>query len=189
MAKRIAILATDGFEQSELTGPRDGLKAAGFDVQVVSPKGGEIKGWKHTDWGDIIPAFDFGPGEQYDGMNIPAGQAILDNGCELPVEETTTTVEDTTTTEETTTTVEETTTTVEETTTSSVLASTTEQEFTTTTEASTTEAPTTLPTDVQPDELARTGSDAGTTAGMGLALLTTGGVLVVAGRRRSALNR
>ena len=36
---------------------------------------------KHTKWGDIIPAFDFGPGEQYAGMNVPDGQAFLDAGC------------------------------------------------------------------------------------------------------------
>jgi hypothetical protein len=39
---------------------------------------------KHVKWGDIIPAFDFGPGEQYAGKNLTAGQAILDNGCVLP---------------------------------------------------------------------------------------------------------
>ncbi|MDQ1481356.1 MAG: hypothetical protein QOI44_2217 [Actinomycetota bacterium] len=39
---------------------------------------------QHEKWGDIIPAFDFGPGEQYAGKNLPAGQAILDNGCVLP---------------------------------------------------------------------------------------------------------
>jgi len=36
---------------------------------------------KGTKWGDIIPAFDFGPGEQYGGKNLPTGQAILDNDC------------------------------------------------------------------------------------------------------------
>jgi len=46
---------------------------------------------KHTKWGDIIPAFDFGPGEQYPGMNVPDGQAILDAGCQfIPVTTTTT---------------------------------------------------------------------------------------------------
>jgi hypothetical protein len=38
---------------------------------------------KQDGWGDIIPPFDFGPGEQYAGMNMtPAGQAILAAGCE-----------------------------------------------------------------------------------------------------------
>jgi LPXTG-motif cell wall-anchored protein len=59
---------------------------------------------KHVKWGDIIPPFDFGPGEQYAGQNwTSAGQAILGNGCSLPgtttTSSTTTSVpEDTTTT-------------------------------------------------------------------------------------------
>jgi hypothetical protein len=36
---------------------------------------------RHADWGDIIPAFDFGPGAQFDGQNLPEGQAILDGAC------------------------------------------------------------------------------------------------------------
>jgi protease I len=82
MAKRIAILATDGFEQSELTGPRDGLKAAGFDVQVVSPKGGEIKGWEHTDWGDAVPVdieLSQARAEDFDALVIPGGQMNPDS--------------------------------------------------------------------------------------------------------------
>ncbi len=55
MAKRIAILATDGFEQSELEQPRDTLRAAGFDVDVVSLKKGSIRGWRGNDWGDSVP--------------------------------------------------------------------------------------------------------------------------------------
>jgi protease I len=49
--KRILILATNGFEQSELEVPRDKLKAAGAKVDVVSPEAGEIKGWDMKDWG------------------------------------------------------------------------------------------------------------------------------------------
>jgi LPXTG-motif cell wall-anchored protein len=65
---------------------------------------------KHTEWGDIIPAFDFGPGEQYAGKNVPEGQSILDAHCTVP-SVTTTTGEATTTTEGGTTTSEATTTT------------------------------------------------------------------------------
>jgi protease I len=49
--KKIAILATNGFEQSELEVPRDKLKAAGATVEIVSLKSGEIKGWDKKDWG------------------------------------------------------------------------------------------------------------------------------------------
>jgi protease I len=52
--KRIAILATDGFEQSELMEPRKALKEAGATTIVVSPKDGNIKGWKSKDWGESV---------------------------------------------------------------------------------------------------------------------------------------
>ena len=48
--KKIAILATDGFEQSELIEPQQALKNAGAAVHVVSPKSGTIRGWSKTDW-------------------------------------------------------------------------------------------------------------------------------------------
>jgi len=45
--KRIAILATDGVEEVELTKPRDALREAGAQAVVVSPKDNEIKAWQH----------------------------------------------------------------------------------------------------------------------------------------------
>ena len=45
--KKIAILATDGFEQSELTEPRKALDQAGAKTVVIAPKSGSIKGWNH----------------------------------------------------------------------------------------------------------------------------------------------
>ena len=53
--KRIAILATDGFEQSELLEPKRALEEAGAEVDVISLKKGEIRGWKMKDWGDKVP--------------------------------------------------------------------------------------------------------------------------------------
>jgi protease I len=47
--KRIAIVATDGFEQSELIEPRKALKAEGATVEIVAPKGGKIQGMEHHD--------------------------------------------------------------------------------------------------------------------------------------------
>jgi protease I len=49
--KKIAILATNGFEQAELEVPRDRLKEAGAAVEVISLMAGEIKGWDKKDWG------------------------------------------------------------------------------------------------------------------------------------------
>lgn len=53
MAK-IAVLATDGFEQSELEKPVAALKEAGHTPEIISLKSGKIKGWKDTDWGDTV---------------------------------------------------------------------------------------------------------------------------------------
>lgn len=50
----IAILATDGFEQSELFDPKEALESAGAEVSIVSPKSGWIKGWKIKNWGRSI---------------------------------------------------------------------------------------------------------------------------------------
>lgn len=49
---KIAILATNGFEQSELAKPKEALEAAGATVKIVSPQSGTIKGWTHKNWGD-----------------------------------------------------------------------------------------------------------------------------------------
>ena len=53
--RRIAVLATDGVEQVELTRPVDALRQAGARVDVVAPHGGQIQGWNHHDRGDPIP--------------------------------------------------------------------------------------------------------------------------------------
>jgi protease I len=52
--KRILILATNGFEQSELEVPRDRLKASGATVEIASPEEGQIKGWDEKDWGRSV---------------------------------------------------------------------------------------------------------------------------------------
>ena len=79
--KRILILATNGFEQSELEVPRDRLKAAGAEVHVVAPKdgvkGGEIKGWDGEDWGSPVKVdktLDQVKAADYDGIVLPGGQ-------------------------------------------------------------------------------------------------------------------
>lgn len=50
----VAVLATDGFEQSELTEPVRALEEAGAAVHIVSPKHGQIRGWKDGNWGDSV---------------------------------------------------------------------------------------------------------------------------------------
>lgn len=75
--KKIAILATHGFEQSELEVPRDMLKTAGATVHVVSPESGSIRGWKDKDWGSDVPvdvALEGAKASDYDAIVLPGGQ-------------------------------------------------------------------------------------------------------------------
>jgi protease I len=74
--KRVAILATDGVEQVELTEPRKALDAAGAKTKVVSPKSGSIKGWNFTNWGDDIKvdvALDSTSPDDFDALMLPGG--------------------------------------------------------------------------------------------------------------------
>jgi len=75
--KKIAILATHGFEQSELEVPRDRLKAAGATVDIVSLQAGEIKGWDKKDWGrpvKVDKTLKDVSADQYDAIVLPGGQ-------------------------------------------------------------------------------------------------------------------
>jgi deglycase len=75
--KKILILATNGFEQSELEVPRERLKAAGATVDVVSPEKGEIKGWDKKDWGRPVKvdrSLDEVSADEYDAIVLPGGQ-------------------------------------------------------------------------------------------------------------------
>jgi protease I len=75
--KKIAILATNGFEQSELEVPRDRLKDAGATVEVVSLAAGEIKGWDKTDGGrpvKVDKTLDQASAADYDAIVLPGGQ-------------------------------------------------------------------------------------------------------------------
>ncbi|MFO1168478.1 MAG: type 1 glutamine amidotransferase domain-containing protein [Rhodoblastus sp.] len=75
--KKIAILATNGFEQSELETPRDRLKAAGATVEIVSLQAGEIKGWDKKDWGrpvKVDKTLDEARASDYDAIVLPGGQ-------------------------------------------------------------------------------------------------------------------
>lgn len=74
---RIAILATNGFEQSELEVPRDRLREAGAEVHIVSPESGEITGWDKKDWGSSVPvdkSLDAVNPKDYDALVLPGGQ-------------------------------------------------------------------------------------------------------------------
>ncbi|MBZ9997827.1 type 1 glutamine amidotransferase domain-containing protein [Mesorhizobium sp. BH1-1-4] len=74
--KRIAVLATNGFEQSELEVPLKKLREAGAQVDVVSLASGEIRGWDHKDWGRSVPVdktLDEARVDDYDAIVLPGG--------------------------------------------------------------------------------------------------------------------
>jgi protease I len=75
--KKIAILATDGYEQVELTDPKKNLEKAGAKVDVISIKPGQIKGWDKTDWGKSVKVDhlvnEVHPAD-YDALVLPGGQ-------------------------------------------------------------------------------------------------------------------
>jgi protease I len=74
--KSVAILATDGFEESELFEPRRALLEAGAVVLVVSLKRGSIKAWKHDRWGETIPVdltVDEARASDFDALVLPGG--------------------------------------------------------------------------------------------------------------------
>jgi protease I len=79
--KRVAIVATDGFEQSELTEPMKALQEAGAKTEIVSPKSGQIQGWKHFDKADFFKVdktVDQARADDYDALLLPGGVANPD---------------------------------------------------------------------------------------------------------------
>ena len=74
--KKVAILATNGFEQSELFEPKKALEEAGAEVSIISLESGEIKGWDEKDWGKSI-AVDLTVNEadpnDFDALQLPGG--------------------------------------------------------------------------------------------------------------------
>ncbi len=75
-SKKIAFLATDGFEQVELTEPWKAIKGAGAQVHLVSIKAGEIQGVHHDKVGDkfrVDKLVSEVSAEDYDGLVLPGG--------------------------------------------------------------------------------------------------------------------
>lgn len=75
-AKRVAIIATDGFEQQELMDPRKALDDAGARTTVVSPHSGSIRGWKEKNWGESVnvdATLDDARSADFDALLIPGG--------------------------------------------------------------------------------------------------------------------
>src|SRR6476646_8053696 len=81
LEKRVAILAADGFEQSELEGPMKALEEAGAEASIVSPNRRKIQGMHHTDKGDQfdvdIPLESAKP-EDFDALVLLGGLMTFD---------------------------------------------------------------------------------------------------------------
>src|SRR5919205_15599 len=80
--KRVAILVAEGFEQSELDGPKQALDEAGAETLIVSPaEEGWVQAWQHFDLGDLyevdVPLAEADPAE-FDALLLPGGVANPD---------------------------------------------------------------------------------------------------------------
>ncbi len=85
--KRVAMLVTDGFEQVELTSPKQALEDAGARVDVLSDKPDRVQGMNHHDKGDridVTKTIDAASPDDYDGVVLPGGVA---NGDALRIVE------------------------------------------------------------------------------------------------------
>ncbi|HZZ71585.1 MAG TPA: type 1 glutamine amidotransferase domain-containing protein [Pirellulales bacterium] len=74
--KRVAILATDGFEQSELERPQRALDDAGATTEIISIRSGDIRGWDGMDWGaqiHIDRVVGDAQASDYDALVLPGG--------------------------------------------------------------------------------------------------------------------
>ncbi len=81
--KTVAVLATSGFEQSELQEPKRLLESWGATVEVIAPgDDAQIRGWNHTDWGDSVPVdtpLAQAKPDRYDALVLPGGVINPDN--------------------------------------------------------------------------------------------------------------
>ncbi len=74
--KKIAILATNGFEESELKSPKEAMEKEGFQVDIVSPESGEIKGWSNGNWSNsynVDKTLNEVNASEYNALMLPGG--------------------------------------------------------------------------------------------------------------------
>lgn len=73
---KVAILTENGFEQIELTSPKEAMEQAGVTVHVISPQEKEVKAWDKDKWGITIPVdrnIADANADEYDGLLLPGG--------------------------------------------------------------------------------------------------------------------
>jgi protease I len=74
--KKVAILTESGFEQVELTSPKEALEQAGATVEIICPKGGKVRAWNTKDWGielDVDKELSTAKTKDYDALVLPGG--------------------------------------------------------------------------------------------------------------------
>ncbi|PHQ30229.1 type 1 glutamine amidotransferase domain-containing protein [Leeuwenhoekiella nanhaiensis] len=74
--KKIAILATNGFEESELKSPLEAMKKEGFEVHIISEEAGKIKGWADGNWSNsynVDKTLDKVSAKDYNALVLPGG--------------------------------------------------------------------------------------------------------------------
>ncbi|MGZ9112275.1 MAG: type 1 glutamine amidotransferase domain-containing protein [Rhodoplanes sp.] len=80
--KTVAMLVTDGFEQVELTDPKEALEGAGATVHIIAPKADQVQGWKHMEKGDTFAvdvSLDTAKPDDYWGLVLPGGVINADH--------------------------------------------------------------------------------------------------------------
>jgi protease I len=74
--KKVAFLVDKGFEQVELTGPKQALDEAGAETEIISPEEGKVKSWEHSKWGKSfkvdVPLAEANA-QEYDALVLPGG--------------------------------------------------------------------------------------------------------------------
>ena len=76
MSKKVAILATNGFEESELKSPKQHIEQEGWSAHIISIKPGKIKSWADGNWGpeyDVDKTLDQVSADEYDALVLPGG--------------------------------------------------------------------------------------------------------------------
>lgn len=74
--KKVAILVADGFEEEELTSPKEALEEAGAETSIVSPAEKKVRAWAEKDWGGkykVDVALNEANAEDYDALLLPGG--------------------------------------------------------------------------------------------------------------------
>lgn len=82
MKKKVAILATNGFEESELKSPKEAMEKEGFQVDIISTESGKIKAWDSGNWSneyEVTHTVDKVSAEDYNALMLPGGVINPDN--------------------------------------------------------------------------------------------------------------